>query len=264
MNQFDYHKPAAVSEAAALLAGTGAKLLAGGMTLLPTIKQQLAVPSALIDLSGVADLSGIAAGDEIVIGAMTTHAAVAANAAVKEKIPALAALAGGIGDAQVRHRGTIGGSLANNDPAADYPAAVLALGATVRTNKRDIGADDYFQGLFTTALDDDEIIQSVSFPAPAFAAYVKFRQQASLYALVGVFVAKTANGVRVVVTGAGDDGVFRVGVLEDALNKDFSAAALDGANVPADGLLSDLHGSAEYRASLIGTLAKRAVGGGCP
>ena len=260
MNPFNYHKPTDVSEAVTLLAQADATVLAGGMTLLPTIKQQLATPSALVDLSGIESLSGISAdGDNIVIGAMVTHAEVAASAMVREKIPVLAALAGGIGDAQVRHRGTIGGSLANNDPAADYPAAALALGATVFTNKRKIAANEYFQGLFTTVLEDGEIIQSVSFPIPSVAAYLKFRQQASLYALVGVFVAKQGDGVRVAVTGAGADGVFRAGTLEEVLNNNFSAAALDGVDVSADALMSDIHGSADYRASLIVTLAKRAI-----
>lgn len=261
MNDFQYHKPASADEAAKLLAG-GASALAGGMTLLPTIKQGLAAPEALADLSGVADLGGIRTDKKrgLVIGAMTTHAEVAASSVVRETIPALAKLAGGIGDPQVRHRGTIGGSLANNDPAADYPAGLLGLGGSVHTNKRgEISADDFFTGLFSTALEEDEIILHLHFDVPERAAYIKFAQPASRYALVGVFVAKTKNGARVAITGAGANGVFRAKELEEKLDRDFSAAALDGMKMDAKDLLSDIHGSAEYRAALIPALAKRAL-----
>jgi carbon-monoxide dehydrogenase medium subunit len=241
------------------LAGEDAKVLAGGQTLLPVLKQRLNRPSAVVDLAALG-LSGITVGGEAVtIGAMTTHATVAASAAVQKAFPALAALAGGIGDRQVRNRGTIGGSLANNDPAADYPAAALACGATIRTNKRALAAADFFQGLFTTALAADEIITAVSFPIPQKAAYMKFASPASRYAMVGVFVAKGADGVRVAVTGAGQDGVFRHAAMEQALSLSWSPAALDGVATPADRLNGDIHASAEYRAHLIGVMARRAV-----
>ena len=262
MKTFDYHKPASLAEAAKLLADGSARALAGGHTLLPSMKQRLDSPPAVVDLSGVAELGGEKIREEggaVTIGALARHAEVAGCGIARGAIPALADLAGGIGDAQVRNRGTLGGSLANNDPAADYPAAVLALGATVRTNKREIGADDFFTGLFSTALEAGEIIVSVSFPVPERAGYAKFPQPASLYALTGVFAAKTKSGVRVAVTGAGADGVFRAKGLESALEKDFSAGALEGAKVPAEGLNGDIHGSAEYRASLIVTMAKRAL-----
>ncbi|MGI9306852.1 MAG: FAD binding domain-containing protein [Gammaproteobacteria bacterium] len=261
MNNFNYHKPATPEEAAKLLSG-GAKALAGGMTLLPTIKQGLASPDALADLSALSELTGIREDDKrgLVIGAMTAHAEVAASALVRDRIPALAALADGIGDAQVRNRGTVGGSLANNDPAADYPAALLGLGGSVHTNKRGaITADEFFTGLFSTALEEDEIIMHAHFDIPEKAAYLKFPQPASRYALVGVFIAKTKNGARAAVTGAGENGVFRAKELEDALNKDFSAAALEGVQIPAAGLLGDIHGSPEYRARLVSVLAKRAL-----
>ena len=261
MENFGYHTPASVADASKLLdAHEDAKLIAGGMTLLPTLKQRLAAPSDLIDLAGVAELRGIKReGDEIVIGAMTPHAEVHESALVRDAIPGLASLAGQIGDPAVRHRGTIGGSLANNDPTADYPAAVLALGATIVTNKRKLKAEEFFQGLFTTALESDEIITKVMFPLPKKAAYIKFRNQASRYALVGVFVAKRPSDVRVAVTGAGSDGVFRAEAFEEALKKRFSHKVLDGISVSADGLNSDLHGSAEYRAHLISVLTRRAV-----
>ncbi|MGI9297397.1 MAG: FAD binding domain-containing protein [Gammaproteobacteria bacterium] len=260
MNDFQYHKPASADEAARLLGG-GAKALAGGMTLLPTIRHGLAAPDALADLSAAPELRGVRTDDKlgVVVGAMTTHAEVANSPVVREAIPALAKLAGGIGDPQVRNRGTVGGSLANNDPAADYPAGLLGLGGGVRTNKREISADEFFTGLFSTALEDDEIILQLHFDIPEKAAYIKFPQPASRYALVGVFVAKTGNGARVAVTGAGADGVFRAKNLEDALNRDFSAAALDGMQIDSADLLSDLHGSAEYRAALVPVLAKRAL-----
>ncbi len=258
MYEFEYRKPASLDQAVAML-DEDAKILAGGQSLLPTMKMRLASPGALVDLGAIPELSGITVtGNAVEIGAMTRHADVAASKEVAEAIPALADLAGKIGDRQVRNRGTIGGSLANNDPAADYPAAVLGLGATVHTNKRAIAADDFFRGLFETALEEDEIITRVSFPLPEAAAYEKFVQPASRFALVGVFVARTGSGVRVAVTGAGP-GVFRATALETALGGNFTASALDGIEIAADGLNNDLHGSAEYRAHLVTVLAKRAV-----
>jgi carbon-monoxide dehydrogenase medium subunit len=260
MHDFNYQKAGSVADAvSALKAAEDGKVMAGGMTLLPTMKQRLAAPSDVIDLGGISGIDGIDGSGGVTIGAMATHASVAGSAAVKGAIGALADLAEGIGDPQVRNRGTIGGSIANNDPAADYPAACLALGATIKTDRREISADDFFKGLFETALEEDEIITSVSFPQPEKAAYVKFPNPASRYALVGVFVAKTAGGVRVAVTGAGDDGVFRATALEQALSGNFSASALDGVSVSDDGLMSDIHASAEYRAHLITVMAKRAV-----
>ena len=258
MHAFDYHRPASLGEAERLLVGE-ATLLAGGQTLIPTLKQRLAQPSAVIDIGGIAELGGISAGGGTVsIGATVRHADVAGSAEVRDAIPGLAQLASGIGDAQVRHMGTIGGSIANNDPAADYPAAVVALGATVHTNKRQIAGDDFFTGMFDTALDDGEIITKVTFPVPAAAAYAKFPNPASRYALVGVMVARTGGGVRVAVTGAGVC-VFRVAAMESALSANFSAGALDGISVAAGDLNADIHGSAEYRAHLVGVMAKRAV-----
>jgi carbon-monoxide dehydrogenase medium subunit len=261
MYDFAYHKPSSVADAVAARSGAeDGTYLAGGQTLIPTLKQRLAQPSDMVDLGGVAELSGISvAGDTVTIGAMTTHAAVAGSADVQGAIPALAALAGGIGDPQVRNRGTIGGSIANNDPAADYPSACLALGATIKTDKREIAADDFFTGMFETALEDGEMIVSVSFPKPEKASYQKFDNPASRYALVGVFVAKTSGGARVAVTGAGQDGVFRVAGMESALDGNWSADAVAGVAVDAGGLNSDIHASAEYRAHLIGVMAKRAV-----
>jgi len=224
------------------------------------MKQRLAAPPHIVDLTRIEGLSGIEMkGRSLAIGATTKHAEVADSVTVREAIPALAELAGVIGDPAVRHKGTIGGSIANNDPTADYPAACLALGATIVTNKRRIKAEEFFQGLFTTALEADEIITRVMFPLPKKAAYEKFRNQASRYALVGVFVARMPSEVRVAVTGAGADGVFRLTAFEEALKKRFSSKVLDGLPVSADGLNSDLHGSAEYRAHLIGVLARRAV-----
>ncbi len=261
MYAFTYHKPTSVAAAAALAAGNAdAKLLAGGMTLLPTMKQRLASPSDIIDMGKLDDLRGIKVDAKgVTIGAMTRHADVATSAEVAKAIPALAALAGGIGDPAVRNRGTLGGSVANNDPAADYPAACLALGATITTNKRALKADDFFTGLFETALQDGEIVTSVTFPKPEKAAYQKFRNPASRYAIVGVFVAKTGADVRVAVTGAGSSGVFRQKEFEAALKGNFSAAALDGKAQAASGLNSDIHADAEYRAHLIGVMTKRAV-----
>ncbi len=263
MYDFDYHRAGSVDEAAERLSATAeAKLLAGGMTLLPTMKMRLAQPDLLVDLGGVEELRGVSGSDPVVIGAMTTHGEVAASADVSDHIPALAAMAAGIGDAQVRNRGTLGGSLANSDPAADYPAAVLGLGATIRTNRRRIPAEQYFRGMFETALEPDEIIVSVSFPRPARAGYAKFANPASRYAVVGVFVADTAEGLRVAVTGAGACA-FRVAEMEAALSRDFTPAALAGIEVPADELNEDLHASAEYRAHLIGVMARRAVAAAC-
>ncbi len=261
MYPFSYHKPASVADAAGL-AGTAddAKILAGGMTLLPTMKQRLASPANLIDLSAIKDLKGIeVTGDTVTIGAMTRHADVAASAAVAKAIPALADLASLIGDPAVRHRGTIGGSIANNDPAADYPAAALAMGATIHTNKRAIPADDYFTGMFETALEEGEIVTKVSFPIPKKAAYEKFRNPASRYAIVGVFVADTASGIRVAVTGSGASGVFRATEIEAALTKSFTPEAAGAVKMSAEGLNSDIHADAEYRAHLISVMAKRAV-----
>jgi len=260
MHNFAYHRPGSVADAAkALGAASDGKLIAGGQSLLPTLRQRLAEPSDVVDLGAIAELKGIKLeGDGITIGATTTHAEVAASADVEKTIPALAALAGGIGDRQVRHRGTIGGSLANNDPAADYPAAALGLGATIRTNKREIKADDYFKGLFETALQDGEIITAVHFPKPEKAGYAKFDQPASRFCLVGVFAAKTKGGVRIAVTGAGP-GVFRSKELEAALGANFTADAAKGVKVKADGLNGDLHGSPQYRAALVSTMAARAV-----
>lgn len=265
MEDFSYHKPKSLSGALeAFGASEDGLFLAGGQTILPVMKLGLAAPSAVIDLAGIEDLRGIMATDKVVsIGAMATHAAVAASSDVGQVLPALAALAGGIGDPQVRNRGTIGGSLANNDPAADYPAAALALNATIITDKRRISADAFFVAMFETALGDGEIITRVDFPVPEAAAYAKFANPASRFALAAVFVARSlveAEGasVRLAVTGAGTC-VFRVEEMETALANDFSAAALDTITVPWDGLNSDIHASAEYRAHLIGVLAKRAV-----
>jgi carbon-monoxide dehydrogenase medium subunit len=260
MKAFDYHQPVSVAQAIGLLAATPeSRPLAGGMTLLPTIKQRFAAPSALIDLSCVAGLSGVANdGTTLTIGAMTRHVDVQHSPLVAAAIPALAQLAGEIGDPAVRNRGTIGGSLANNDPAADYPAAALALAATVVTNEREIAADAYFRGLFETALEPDEIITAVRFGIPVAAGYAKFKSPASRFALVGVFVAKTTAGARVAVTGAGP-GVFRVPELEAALSQRFDPTALEGIRIDADGLNSDMHAEASYRAHLVTVMAKRAV-----
>jgi carbon-monoxide dehydrogenase medium subunit len=261
MYAFTYHRATSARQAAGLLAkAEDAKLLAGGQTLLPTMKNRLASPANLIDLGKAADLKGIEQkGRNIAIGAMTTHAEVASSAVVRESLPGLAALAEGIGDPHVRHRGTIGGSVANNDPSADYPAALMALGATIVTNKRKIAADDYFQGMFATALEDGEMITKVVFPVAAKFAYAKFPNPASRYALVGVAVAKKGADVRVAVTGAGANGVFRWADAEKALSEKFGAKSIEGLTAAAKGLNSDIHASAEYRAHLIGVMAKRAV-----
>lgn len=256
---FAYQQASSVAGAAKAALAADAKILAGGQSLLGAIKLGLAAPEALIDLGALADLKGIRVEPgKIVIGAMTTHATVAASKEVQQAIPALADLAGRIGDRQVRNRGTLGGSLANNDPAACYPAAVLGLGATIHTDRRAIAADDFFKGLYETALAEGEIIVSVSFPVPEKGGWQKFKQPASRFSIVGVFVAKTAGGVRVAVTGAGSC-VFRAKALEQALAGSWSAAATMTVKIPADGLNSDLHGSAEYRAALIPVLAGRAV-----
>ena len=260
MYEFAYHKPKSVAEAASLLAGNeDAKLMAGGQTYLPTLKQRLAQPSDVIDLDGIAELKGIReeAGG-ITIGAMTRHAAVAGSELVRRVIPALAALAEGIGDPQVRNRGTLGGSISNNDPAADYPGAVLGLGATVRTNKREIAGDDFFTGMFETALAPDEIVTAVHFPRPERAAYAKFPNPASRYSMAGAFVAKVAGGVRVAITGAGPT-VFRWSEAEAALAADLAAAAIEGLGVDPDELNGDIHASAEYRANLVKVMTGRAV-----
>jgi aerobic carbon-monoxide dehydrogenase medium subunit len=259
MQAFDYKTPATLADAKAA-AASGAKLLAGGQSLLAAMKLGLQAPDALASLSGVAGLSGISvSGGVVKIGAMTTHAEVAASAEVRKSIPALAELAGNIGDRQVRNRGTIGGSLANADPAACYPAAVLGLGATVHTDSRSIPADSFFKGIYETALADGEVITAVSFPVPQNAGWQKFKQPASRFSIVGVFVSKGPQGVRVAVTGAGAS-VFRATALEAKLAASWSAAALQGATVSAEGLNNDLHGSAEYRAALIPVLAARALG----
>lgn len=260
MYDFEYHRPASLDDAIKALNGASdGKLISGGMTLLPTMKQRLASPSDLVDLGAIAALKGIKVdGSTVRIGAMTVHYDVHASAEVKKAIPALSVLAGGIGDPMVRHRGTIGGSIANSDPSADYPAAVMGLGATITTNKRDIAADSFFKGLFETALEPGEVITAVSFPIPKRAGYAKFRQPASRYAMVGVFVAETASGIRVGVTGAGSCA-YRVKAMEDALAKNFSADAIKDIKVPSDGLNADIHGSAEYRAHLVNVMAQRAV-----
>jgi len=260
MYAFELTRAKSVADAAAALAKSGGKALAGGQSLVGSMKLRLAQPGTLVDLSGVAEMKGIRKeGDALVIGAMTRHAEVAGSAAVKSAIPALSSLAHAIGDRQVRNMGTLGGSIANNDPAADWPAAVLGLGATVQTNKRKIAADDFFKGMFETALAADELIVAVSFPAPKKAAYAKFPQPASRFALVGVFVAQTGSGVRVAVTGAASS-VFRSKPLEDALGKTFTADAAKAVRIDAKGLNGDLHGSPEYRAHLVSIMAARAVG----
>jgi len=261
MYEFKYQRPNSVRQAANLLAkDPEAKILAGGYSLLPVMKLRLARPSQLLDIGRIEGLSGIELkGRSLVIGATTRHVDVANSDVVKEALPALAKLAGGIGDPHIRHRGTLGGSLANNDPNADYPAAVLGLGATVITSKRRIAADDYFQGMFETALEPDEIITKVSFPLAKKAAYQKFRHPASGFALVGVFVSKRGSEIRVAVTGAGANGVFRVPQFEEALKKRFSPKSIEGIALSAEGMNSDIHGSAEYRAHLVGVMARRAL-----
>jgi aerobic carbon-monoxide dehydrogenase medium subunit len=258
MYAFAYERPASVADALAKIAA-GGQALAGGQTLIASLKQRLAQPETLVDLGGVTEMSGIRKdGNTLVIGAMTRHETVANSADVKATIPGLAALAGNIGDRQVRAMGTMGGSVANNDPAACYPSAVLGLGATVETNRRKIAADDFFQGMYTTALEDGELITAIHFPAPQKAAYAKFRQPASRFALVGVFVAQTADGVRVAITGAGN-GVFRHAGLEEALNKSFTPEAVEGVAIDAGELNGDLHASAAFRAQLVKVQTQKAV-----
>ncbi len=261
MYQFNYTKAGSQDDAiTAAGSAEDPKFLAGGMTLIPTLKQRLAQPSDLIDLAGIDGMVGITDnGDSITIGAMTRHVDVANSDLVKNKIPALASLASHIGDPQVRNRGTIGGSIANNDPAADYPAAVLGLNATIVTNKREIAADDFFDGLFTTALEEDELLTAVKFPVADKAGYAKFPNPASRYALVGVMVAQTGGETRVAVTGASQDGVFRASDIESALSGNWSADAAKGVKMSDDGLNTDIHASAEYRAHLISVMASRAV-----
>ncbi|KIZ45969.1 MULTISPECIES: xanthine dehydrogenase family protein subunit M [Rhodopseudomonas] len=262
MYAMTYHRPATVEEAAALFAkGSDSKYLAGGHTLLPVMKQRLAAPSDVIDIARIPALIGIEANaDTLTIKAATTYVDIVNSAEVKRSIPAIAHLTSVVGDPAVRARGTIGGSVATNDPTADYPAALLALGAMVKTNRREIPADQFFQGLFATALEDNEIITAIAFPIPAKAGYAKFRNPASRFALTGVFVAKTKAGeIRVAATGASQNGVMRVPAIEDALKANWSAAALDGVRISDEGLMSDIHGSSDYRANLIKVMAKRAV-----
>lgn len=260
MYSVNYHRAASVEDAVNKAGLGDAKFLSGGMTLIPAMKTRLAAPSDLIDLTHIDSLKGIRVeGRKVTIGAATIHYDVASSAAIKAVCPALCHLAGLIGDPAVRHRGTIGGSIANNDPAADYPAALLALGATIVTDRRELAAEEFFHGLFETALEDGEVVTAVSFTAPEKAGYAKFPNPASRYAITGVFVAKGDTGVRVAVTGAGDDGVFRSPELEAALSGRFEPSALDGVTVSSDSLMSDIHASPEYRANLIVVMAKRAV-----
>jgi aerobic carbon-monoxide dehydrogenase medium subunit len=260
MYDFAYHKPTSIADAVKILASDPeARPISGGQTLLPALKHRLNKPTSLIDLSAIAELKGVKReGNKIVIGAMTKHADVASNAEVKAAIPALAELAGGIGDPAVRNRGTIGGSVSNNDPAADYPAAVVALNATIVTSKRRIAADDFFLGMFTTALEPDELLVAVAFPIPEKAGYAKMRNPASRYVMAGAFVAKTGGQVRVAINGAGPC-VFRQADMEKALTAKWSPDAVAGVKQAADELNSDIHGSAEYRAHLVTVMAKRAV-----
>ena len=260
MYDFTYVRPGNVADAVKLLGDDmEAKALAGGQTFIPVLKQRLNKPSQIVDLAGLS-LSGIRReGDRVVIGAMSTHHMIESAPEVVQNIPGLAKMASWIGDTQVRHRGTMGGSLANNDPSACYPCAVLAMGATIKTDRRSIAADDYFQGMFTTALEPGEIITAVEFPIPEKSNYEKFRNPASRYAMVGVFVAKGPAGVRVAITGAGQDGVFRQKEMEQALSSNWSPDAIKTIKVSPDGLNGDIHASAEYRAHLIGVMAQRAV-----
>jgi len=260
MYDFAYHKPSSVADAVKLLsADPEARPISGGQSLLPALKHRLNRPSSLVDLSGISELKGIKReGDTIRIGALTKHFEVQHNPEIKSAIPALAFMASVVGDIQVRNRGTMGGSVSNNDPAADYPAAVLGLGATVVTDKRRVAADDFFQGMFTTALEPGELLVAIEFPVPEKAGYAKMRNPASRYVMAGVFVAKTKNGVRVVVNGAGP-GVFRQAEMEQALSANWSPDAVANVKQPSEGLNSDIHGSAEYRAHLVTVMAKRAV-----
>lgn len=258
MYNFDFVKPSTLDEAVAALGGEDAQPLSGGQTLLPSMKQRLNAPGVLVSLTGIAALKGVSLeGRLLVIGGATPHAVVAAEAA--SVYPALAALAGGIGDPAVRNRGTIGGSLANNDPSACYPSAALGSGATIVTNTREIAADDFFTGMFETALEPGEIITAVKFPVPEKAAYAKFQQPASRFALTGAYVAKYGDGVRVAITGASEGGVFRWTEAEEALSRSFTAEALNGLSLPADGMMGDLHGTPAYRAHLCAVMTRRAV-----
>lgn len=260
MYDFDFVKPATLSEAVSALAREGAQALAGGQTLLPTMKQRLNAPDALVSLTGITELQGVRReGDALVIGAATTHASVAQEAAAH--YPALAALAGQIGDPAVRNRGTIGGSVANNDPSACYPSVVLGSGATIVTNAREIAADDFFDGMFSTVLEEGEIITAIRFPIAQRAAYTKFLQPASRFALTGAYVAQYPGGVRVAITGASEEGVFRWSEAEAALSDSFTPDAIKGLSVPAEGMIGDLHGTPEYRAHLVGVMTRRAVAG---
>jgi len=258
MYEFEMMRPTTIADAAKALGDDDVQALGGGQTLIPTLKQRLAMPSALVSLAGIPEMNGICMSDagEVCVGGATPHAVVASQASA---YPGLAALAGHIGDPAVRNRGTVGGSLANNDPSACYPAAALASGAKIITNTREIAADDYFQGLFTTALEEDEIITEVRFPVPEASHYEKFVQPASRFALVGVMVAKFSDGVRVAVTGASEDGVYRWTEAEAALSTNFSADALADLSVSGDGMISDLHGSGDYRAHLVKVMTGRAV-----
>ena len=260
MYSVNYHRAISVTEAVNRVKGGGGKFLSGGMTLIPAMKTRLASPPEVVDLAHIAELKGIKiAGGAVTIGAGTTHAEVANDAALKAAVPAVSYLAGHIGDPHVRHKGTIGGSIANNDPAADYPAALLALDATIVTNEREIAAGDFFTGLFQTALEEDEMVTAVRFAVPTKAGYGKFPNPASRYAMTGVFVASDGSGVRVAVTGAGDNGVFRASDLEAALSASFDPSALDGIKIAPGNLMGDIHASPEYRANLIVVMAKRAV-----
>ena len=260
MYDFDYVKPASVADAVKALGDEDAQAIAGGQTLIPTLKARLAQPTALVDLSGIAEMKGITvAADRVTIGGGTRHAEVERSAELRRTFPALTELAGQIGDPQVRNRGTIGGSVANNDPAACYPAAVLGTGATVITNAREIAADEFFDGMFTTALEEGEIVTGVRFPVPEKAAYAKFVQPASRFALTAAFVAQFAGGVRVAITGASESGVFRWTEAERALSASFTPDALKGLSVPADGMIGDIHGTPDYRAHLVGVMTARAV-----
>ena len=260
MYAFDYVKPASLADALAALKAEEAQPISGGQTLIPTLKQRLAMPSQLVDLTGIAELKGIAvSGDTVSIKGATRHRDVETSAEVRRAFPALAELAANIGDPQVRNRGTIGGSVANNDPAACYPAACLGTGAAIATSGGEYAADDFFQGIFTTALEEGEIVTEVRFPVPECASYQKFEQPASRFALVGVFVAKYPSGVRVAVTGASEDGVYRWSEAEQALSANFSPEAVAGLSHPAEGMIGDIHGSPEYRAHLVGVMTKRAV-----
>lgn len=258
MHNFEFVKPSSIADAVAALANEDAQPLSGGQTLIPSMKARLNAPEVLVSLTGIAEMTGVRRdGSALVVGAATTHAAVARDAAAE--FPGLAALAGQIGDPAVRNRGTLGGSVANNDPSACYPAAVLGTGATVVTNSREIAADDYFQGMFTTALEEGEIITEIRFPIPQKSAYAKFLQPASRFALTGVFVAQYASGVRVAVTGASEGGVFRWAEAEAALSSSFDAESIGRLSHPADGMIADLHGTSEYRAHLVKVMTQRAV-----